>query len=1197
MKMSRACSLIGGLPMHFKRLEIIGFKSFRDRTVLEFEPGVTAIVGPNGCGKSNISDAIRWVLGEQSAKNLRGSSMEDVIFNGTQWDEPLGLAEVSLTLSNEKKFLPIEYDEVTITRRIFRSGESEYLINHVPVRLRDVVELVMGTGLGQISYAHMAQGKIDEILSARPEERRLLFEEASGITKYRSQKREALRKLEQTEANLLRLNDILTELGRQIRSLERQAEKAQRYKEDFEKLKGLELGVACHEFRALTEKMQTFSEKKLFLKEEEERLSRERDLLLEKIGSLRGELEKLESHLTTLQGKKMALASRIGQDQDRILLHKERIGELTQTQERLSREKEQLEKDTHQFKQHVEESEREFEKSLGEIETKKTTLVSLEETLREVLKLIATSEEEISKGKLKTIETAQEHTKVKNDLNRLSAEHHTLSSRERRLILEKEETMKEGVQVRERREAVEKTVRETGEKVASLREEKKALQEETYTLSRSLRTLVTEIQALRQKLSALSSRCELLEEAKKNYEGFSQGTKAVLREMEQKNPEFQKCHGVLADLLGVIPGYERVVEELLGPIVQALVVEDEETARRAVRYLEAKGFGRASFVALSSFREKGMGEGNALSRVKTSPAYQTLLSSLLECAFIVEEMEQISFQKTFDKTYATRKGELCRRGILTGGSPLSEDVGLIGREAKIVALRNEIAQTEEGLERSSEKERNLEVTQKEKEVLLSQKTDECHRGEVELSNQKNLLEAVLGEEKKLQEEISLVDLEFEEVKGELQELRVKENALTEQLHALEEEDRKLQETLVHTHSLIDQKQMEREKTVVQIAEIKTELASALERCEDQKKAHALLQATFQEKLASISSREEQEQASAQRIAQLTEEILNLEEEHHRLLEELEEVEKASTTTETDQKARLSEELSFHNQISLYETQLSENQKSSHDLEMKEKDLEYQMKAIEERLRLAYKVELTSAEAEEGREATDVETVRPEIERLREKLERMGPVNLVAIEEYEELKKRNEFLTHQKGDLEKAKVSLHEAIRKINRVTKELFLTTFHQIQTNFQEYFRLLFGGGDARLLLLDEQDVLESGIEILACPPGKKLQSVSLLSGGERALTVIALLFAIFREKPSPFCVLDEIDAPLDESNVVRFTSVLQEFLKSSQFIIVTHNKRTITMADVMYGITMEKTGVSKIVSAKFKEESDSEKKVAIPA
>ncbi|MCH7761922.1 AAA family ATPase, partial [candidate division TA06 bacterium] len=721
---------------------------------------------------------------------------------------------------------------------------------------------------------------------------------------------------------------------------------------------------------------------------------------------------------------------------------------------------------------------------------------------------------------------------------------------------------------------------------------KKILEEEIETLSRTLKTLRTEIQSLRDKLTALRSRCELLEEAKQNYEGFSQGVKSVLKEMERQNPTFQKCHGVLADLLEVTPGYERAIEELLGPMVQALVVEDEEAARQGIRYLAVKGFGRVSFIVRSCFKEKRPGEGNALEKVKIAPAHQAILSSLLGGAWIVEDVEKISFRDT-DKTMVTPKGELYRRGVLTGGSPISESLGLIGRERKIAALRFEIAEAEKLLNASLDQEKRLEATQQEKACLLEQKTNTCHQSEVELSNQENLFETVLAEEKKIQEETALVVLELQEVKGELEEVRQKEKTLTECLHVLEEEDQAVQGELDRHQSLVGEKRSEREKTLIQIAEVKTALTSIANRYEDQKRSYALLETTLQDKRTAIASRDQQAQSSVQRVEELTEEIARLEEAKKRLLQESESVEGAWHEAEAGQKAKLTEELSLRDQTDLYDKQLTQIQRSLHDLEMKEQEVQYQIRAMEERLRLTYKVELTSV-SEEG-ESLDVEAVRPEIEKLREKLDRMGPVNLVAIEEYEELKKRNEFLTRQKEDLEKAKQSLHEAIQKINKVTRELFLTTFHHIQTHFQEYFRLLFGGGDAKLLLLDEQDVLESGIEILACPPGKKLQSVSLLSGGERALTVIALLFAVFKEKPSPFCVLDEIDASLDESNVARFTSVLEEFVNASQFILVTHNKRTITMADVMYGITMEKTGVSKIVSVKFKEDEALENK-AIP-
>ena len=1184
--------------MRFKRLEIIGFKSFRDRTILEFEPGVTAIVGPNGCGKSNISDAIRWVLGEQSAKDLRGSRMEDVIFNGTERDEPLGLAEVSLTLSNEKKFLPIEYDEVTLTRRIFRSGESEYLINHVPVRLRDVAGLCMGTGLGQTSYAHMAQGKIDEILSARPEERRQLFEEASGITKYRSQKKEALRKLEQTEANLLRVGDILTELVRQIHSLERQADKARRYQEDFEKLKTLELGVAREEWGTLIERETQISQEKNGVKEEEGKLLEERRFLSEKMDLLRKDLETLESHLSALQSEKMNLVSSVRQNDDRILLDRERIEELASKKEKLSKERGELEKDLVELRQHLESSQGDFEKIVGEIETKQKSFTSLECALKEIHQLLASGEERISEGKMKTIDLAQEHSKVKNDLTRIATQLHALAGREHRLLLEKEAIQTEQAGVRSRREAAEAAVKETEGEASLLREERKALEEKEKFLSQKLQDLGRDILALRQTLTALSSRCDLLEEAKKNYEGFSQGAKAILKEIEKKNALFQKFHGVLADLLEVTPGCERAIEELLGSMAQALVVEDEEAAREGVRYLESNGLGRASFIPLSSFSNSKdlfaphSSSDGALQVVRTTQPYQKILAFFLGNGILVDEIGKIRSEETFRKTYVTAKGELYRQGVLTGGRTLADEFGLVGRESKIVSLKEEISRVEKALQGGVDEERLLEESRKNAESELIQKRDECQKWEVELSNRESFFASVQAEEIKINEEFSLTDLELEEVRGELSELREKETAFTEELRQLEEGQQKLQEDLLQTQTILSQKREEREGVLIQLTEVRTELASVSAHCDEQKKNYVLLEKAYQERVSSIASRSEEAKASEQRVEELSREILKLETDQGALRQSQQRLSETLTDSGAAQKEKDQEAQSLEAQLSAADSRFEAIRNSFHELQMKEQEISYGKKSIDEKLQIAYKVDIQSqlGEPEEGFS----ETARSDIARLREKLDRIGPVNLVAIEEDEELKKRNAFLAQQKDDLERAKICLLEAIQKINKVTKELFLDTFERIQTNFQEYFKLLFGGGEARLLLLDEEDVLESGIEILACPPGKKLQSVSLLSGGERAMTVISLLFAVFKEKPSPFCVLDEIDAPLDESNVARFTAVLHDFLKSSQFILVTHNKRTISMADVMYGITMEKSGVSKIVSVKFKEEAQIE---AVPA
>ncbi len=964
--------------MYFKRLELIGFKSFAEKTVLNFDDGVTAVVGPNGCGKSNISDAIRWALGEQSAKSLRGSSMEDVIFNGSAVVDPVNFAEVSLVLSNEQKILPIEYAEVTISRRLYRSGESEYLINKNPVRLRDVQELLMGTGIGTECYSIIEQGKMDQILNSKPEDRRIIFEEAAGITKFKTKKKEALRKLDETDANLVRVNDIVAEVKRQITSIERQAKKAESYKLDFEKLKKLDLGVTSKEYLTLAQNKQSKENALHVIKEEEAQFFEEVNALKSEMDTRRAELDGLDQDLREVRLKELELKTEISKKQDRVFLNRERILELGERtaqrgqQMELSRRRiEELGAELQAMTEEYEGSKREEEECRQFLETAQQEFSKIEYELRALLE-----SEGSAKGAIST--SAQARSKAQGELSRFGAELHALEETLGRFQRE-EEALR----------------REEDEMGSGLKAFLKEDTPETLLLRSSLQANVAEF--------------------KKTLKNFLQ------RFLGRPSADFT-------------PQDEQELETEIGHLSGAIWEAQSD--------LVAKQGKRISMEE----RKKKLNE---------------------ERSFLAAEMARL---ETSREDFAKKK----------------EEAGV-----QFEALSATINRSSSEL---TDLERRWNERSQEKETLLVKLT----------------------------------------------EARSKQNYFTAR-----------------------REKIERDRNWV--LESKTNESSQGALYEKEKEACSQKKASLEEETACL---EEEIRSAAQEKDTLLGETGAFAARREGAARALEQVEAA--------RRRKTEFL---------EGVLTQVHKL--DLEMTE--IRYEIDRARDRVLNQYQADLASDAATYAQAELDVEYARSEIENLKARLQRLGPVNLVAIEEFEEFKARLDFLTQQEQDLLKSKEDLHKAITKINQTTRLLFTETFARIQEYFSLYFKELFGGGSAELVMLDSQDVLETGIEIIARPPGKKNQTVMLLSGGEKSLAAIALLFALFKVKPSPFCVLDEIDAALDEANVERFSSTLKTFIQGSQFIVITHNKRTMNLADALYGITMAESGTTKIVSVKFNNRSDS--------
>ena len=1025
---------------------------------------------------SNVFDAIRWVLGEQSIKALRGSEMQDVIFNGTDSKEPLSMAEVSLSFDNGKRFFNLDHNEVVITRRIFRSGESEYLLNKTLVRLKDILDLFMGTGIGAENYSLVEQGKIDLVLSSRPEDRRLIFDEAAGITKYKVQKKEALRKLEETEQNLLRINDIIAEVKRQIGSLERQANKARRYKEIFEVLKQKEISLAILEENELIAQKDNIISQLNELGAAEGRLLNIIQEHESKLSTHRTDLKAMEDNIMVLKNRILNLDNLVLANEERINFNQEKTAELDENQKYLKAQMEQTKNRLVLDEEKLNNLKIEHGNITKNIEEKKLLNKEKETQLSNLSSSIKASLENIAKTKRNILELVTKLTQAKNQNTDLTAKQQVYLARKKRLEIENSKVAEEKAQVKNNLD----------ELVIELKGLERAFQDLTIKINNtkyeqgqenlSLNNINLDISNLEKEKLSLQSHKEFLERLKTKYEDISESMNAVVY---LDKPPLDKVTGLVVrikDYFPITPADKQVLE---------------------------------------SARFKLSGEAKPID---------------LDAQKIIQKLEKIE-----------------------------ENLTVLGNTKKASLAR---------IEELNKTIHNLE--------------DESRNQEITLSNRRTSHNNILEQFNKINEEEEVIALELSDVGKELTALEEKLTGSQFQLSGLDKEQKYSEDLILHEQNNIDLNHKTKEEVLVLITQTKTELEGLMKRLDSDQVTLKILEDTYQQDKESLSNFERQMKENVAKRESLVLGTKNLEAKIEQAHLDIDGLNKNLKETEDKYK-----EISGGVSDAMEKMESDRRERDTlknklYELQMQNKDVDFKLTSIKDRILQAYKIDLDiSCLPQEA----DKNILPLDIKRLKEKLDACGTVNLVAIEEYDELKKRYDFLTQQQNDLVCAKESVHEAILKINRTTRKMFLETFEKVRHEFRNYFKLLFNGGDAQIFLIDEQDPLESGIEIICRPPGKKLQNVLLLSGGEKSLSAIALIFAIFKVKPSPFCVLDEIDASLDEANVDRFSRILQEFVKDSQFIVITHNKKTIINADVMYGITMQESGVSKIVSVKFAE------------
>jgi len=1172
--------------MKIKRVEIVGFKSFVDRVAFDFQEGVTSVVGPNGCGKSNIVDAIRWSMGEQNAKNLRGRSMEDVIFGGSESRKPLGMAEVSMIFDNGDGRGPAvfrDYAEIMVTRRLYRNGESEYLINRTPCRLLDISELFMDTGVGARAYSIIEQGKIGMILNAKPEDRRFLIEEAAGVTKYKSRKKSALRKIDATRQNLLRLGDIVSEVRRQMNSLKRQAQKAERFRTLREELRGLETRSAAERYRLLQQEGSGLAQAESACQQETEGLAgqlAERELRLEE-----SRLEQVTREKAVTQGQELLFqcTAEIQKAEGRLELGQRESENLLRQQERLVAEQEEnarrlagLDAD--------EEALRAGCHSLGsELALEQRRLAEGEAYLEE----FADREQDLA-GRLEA--TRSTLYALLNELSRAGSlqeeARRRLQALEERNVRNRADAVGVREQVEEARAllaALEATLQGFRDRRTTLQQEREVLQETVQALRRRIEENENALLVRREELNRLRSRLETLRQLEQNLEGYAAGVKALLGESAFRG----RFSRMVADFMEVPARYEAAVEAALGESLQALPAAAAD-ALEALAFLRQKE-GRCTFVLPGFAPVSRFADGTArplVELVQPRAGAEPMVAALLSGICLVEDLEPfLTVALPPGTALVTEAGEtLNARGELTGGGRQALAHGLLHKRREMKELAEQVEALEKGVADLQAERQQLRDDLAEAEEQLRETEAALHRKELKVVDSEKDLLRINAEMERLGERLEVLSLEEDQLHEERDEM---ERQLQDASRGREEQER---QKIAHEE---DVARLQEELQV-----LRRETATVRERVTSLKVA-----------VASIREREEGGRRDLERLGKLREELrgraalLSGREAEGRQEEERLRCEMERLRVEIDLLIRRREEeqgrfetvrerfeagsREIEAQEELLKTLRSRLQQAREDLsqlQLKGRELEMQAEHLRQGILERYRLDLAEAALPPAASGTAEDGER-RMQELRRLIEEIGEVNLTAIEEYQELEARFNFLSVQQEDLRQSLEGLQTAITKINRTTRKRFRETFDQINGKFQEVFPRLFRGGRAELQLTDEQDLLETGIDIVVQPPGKKLQNVNLLSGGEKALTAVALIFSIFLIKPSPFCILDEVDAPLDDVNIGRFNEMVKEMSEISQFIIITHNKRTMQIADTLYGVTMEEPGVSKLVSVRINE------------
>ncbi len=1181
--------------MYLKRLELQGFKSFADRTVLEFRPGITAVIGPNGSGKSNISDSIRWVLGEQSMKSLRGSSSSDIIFAGTQNRKSLGFAEVSIVIDNTDGKLPIEYNEVTVTRKLYRSGETGYFINKTPCRLKDILELFMDTGIGKDGYSIIGQGKIDEILSNKSEDRRRIFEEAAGIVKYRTRKAETEKKLEQTKLNLLRINDILSEIEATIEPLKLQSEKAKKFLDLREELKNVEIGLFLHNIETYKEKLQSIVKDEEIMQAQyntENTKQEECNHLKEKWNE---EINQITQKIEEMQNEKLENSNQIERMYAEINVAKQRI---TSNEENKNRFAEEIQEVDKRIQELEEEKKQKQDKKQNLTENRKKfeeELKQKEEELQEITQKLTHKELEIE-GKKKIVEeNINEKYEIAGKINAQDMQWESLQKREKTLKQEIASIISELDGYRIQKQEVSNAFYTIEKNRKEIIQEQEQIEQESKKSEQIRKAFETQINQISYNIRMKESRKQFLEETEKEKEGYTKSVKGLLLACEKEEYLRKGMHGVLANLISVKKEHEVAIEMALGASLQNIVTETEDDAKKLIQYLRDKNLGRASFLPITSVKGKNLDKidqrgidgivGIASELVNCQKQYAEIILNLLGRTVVVENMEtaiQLAKQNHYAFRIVTLQGDIINSsGSMTGGSIATKTVNILGRSREIEELEKELQIMKKDLdiqEKQKDDYENSMQTLLNKVDMLQKKRQKI---ETTYAEEKQKLIALEDNIQKWEQRLTKQKEEEQKIKRQRQENREEKQILEEKIQKLTQEIEKLQLEIEEFVKVNQDNQNYIDDLNLDITNLKISVSSFDESQMSMEEMLERIEQDIQNQNNSKESKKEQVERAKQENLELQDKIQQLEvkiEEIKKQIEtDKERVENCKQTRMDRQQALRKKEEEIQNQFKVLEDLKEQIVK----LDIKKGKIEQDIQDSIDTLWEEY--EITPNHAEGYHKPNNIQQATKQVNQLRNAIRDLGSIHIDAIEEYKKTKERYDFMSDQRLDLENAAANLRKMITEMTETMKQQFAEKFKVINHNFNEVFVELFGGGKAELILEDEDNILECGIDIQVQPTGKKLQNMMLLSGGERAFTAIALLFAILKINPAPFCILDEIEAALDDVNVYRFAEYLKKFGKETQFLVITHRKGTMEVGDAVYGVTMEENGISKLLSMRL--------------
>ena len=1181
--------------MYLKSLEVNGFKSFANKITFQFNEGITAIVGPNGSGKSNVGDAVRWVLGEQSALKLRGSKMEDVIFAGTEMRKPQGFAYVAITLDNSDHSLPVDYSEVTVARRVYRSGESEYLINGVTTRLRDVASMFFDTGIGKEGYSIIGQGQVERILSGKPDDRRDLFDEAAGIVKYKKNKIATEKALETEHNNLNRVNDILSGLEGRVGPLEKQAEKAKKYLALKEEQKRLDINCFNLEIDQIEEKVKKNSDELAVTTGDQERLQEELDQTKIEYEKLEEELEKLTEEMTLLTANSHEASLTIEHSEGEIRVLEEKIQSAKNAESALTEQISRVDAEILRLEGEKNKVEKERSGLSGELEEKKKAVSVLEKDMEKVKEEREKLNGEINAAKGEIIDFLNLGGSVKEKVARYDAMLDNITLRRTEL---KQKYLSDKSAEEKAKEEKQRLTTQMETVSANLEDNNARLtrtESELRTKTERSTTVRTEMNRTNQEVIRLKSRHESLRNLTERYDGYNLSIKKV---MEQKARN-KGILGVVADVIQVDPAYETAIETALGGSIQNIVTEDEKTAKDMIRFLREGKLGRATFLPISSVTVRGSVDQNALREegvigiasalVKTDDKFRTIIESLIGRTIVVEDIDAaIRIARKYKQTLrlVTKNGELVSPGGAMTGGTFKNNSNLLGRKRELEELEKEIAEMTKAFSEAKREDAELSM---QREALKEQRNQ--YQSMIQkLTLDKNSVTLLLQQNKEQLEQLvssfAAIKKENDEMDGQVADITVNKNKLFD-------EDSKNRDEIREREEKIEKLQKKLEKIDEKEQEINTLLQEAQITLGTVNQRDEFFKADIDRYSSDIARNEGDKKALLSRSGEQVKETENLKAAitgHKKSIEDAKaEIERL--TKESEKKKQKKEEInqknkSFFNRREELSRDINGLEKAAITLRASIDRLQESKESISTYMWEEY--ELTYSETEKRREETGqtVSEMKKDISLVKQKIKALGDVSVGSIEEYKEVSEQYIFLKSQHDDIVEAEEKLRGVIAELEKAMKETFAEKFQEIRAMFSKVFKELFGGGKADLELVDEENLLETGIVINAQPPGKKLQNMMQLSGGEKSLTAIALLFAIQSLKPSPFCLLDEIEAALDDSNVSRFAKYLKKLTKDTQFIVITHRKGTMECADILYGITMQEKGVSTLVSVNLIED-----------